>query len=193
MPPAAPRDPDLEALAAQNARVRSLALAIARDAPPGGRPGSRCLGSVAAPSPRRPEQPVGLVGEGQRNFLRHSARDEAHRKDRELVAAEFLEDCSADRCRERLHRPILDAVSELKEPSRRVLPPDGGGRRSVENKPEAAAVQAGLIERQEASTNNASRALLLPGNPERSKVAVWESSPGTKPRESERTPSLVAP
>jgi len=127
MPPAAPRDPDLEALAAQNARVRSLALAIARDAPPGGRPGSRCLGSVAAPSPRRPEQPVGLVGEGQRNFLRHSARDEAHRKDRELVAAEFLEDCSADRCRERLHRPILDAVSELKEPSRRVLPPDGGG------------------------------------------------------------------
>ena len=120
MQPSDPTEQDFAALAAQNARVHSLALAIARDAHLAD---DLAQDAWVALLRHRPESSGGMSGwlaKTMRNLLRHGARDEANRKDRELAAAELREDSGSDLALERveLHRAILEAVCELKDPYR---------------------------------------------------------------------------
>ncbi len=120
MQPSAPRDPDLVALAAQNARVHSLALAIARDAHLADDLAQDAWVALLRHRPEDSSSLSGWLAKTMRNLLRHGARDEANRKDRELAAAELREDSGSDLALERLelHQAILQAVHELKEPYR---------------------------------------------------------------------------
>jgi RNA polymerase sigma factor (sigma-70 family) len=122
MQPSAPREgnSDFEALAAQYARVRSLALAIARNA---NLADDLAQDAWVALLRRRPDSSGSLSGwlaKAMRNLLRQGARDDAQRRDREEAAVEALDAVGADLALERfeMHRAILDAVNELKEPYR---------------------------------------------------------------------------
>jgi DNA-directed RNA polymerase specialized sigma24 family protein len=81
MQPSAPKDPDLAALAAQNARVHSLALAIARDAHVADDLAQDAWVALLRHRPESSGSLSGWLAKTMRNLLRHGARDEAHRQE----------------------------------------------------------------------------------------------------------------
>src|SRR5262249_15618093 len=109
-----------ELLALQNARIQSLALAIAVDGHVADDLAQEAWLALVRRPPKASGSVAGWLTRTMRNLLRHRVRDEARRRQRESSAARAGLVDGSERALERLelHESILQAVRDLKEPYR---------------------------------------------------------------------------